>query len=68
MSGGDVEFDGETGVHSVVLGPGDALYHPAGVFHSVRCLEESISVNISLMGVTYIDLILSTLRNRLMGY
>lgn len=43
------------------------MYFPAGMYHAVECLEDSISINISLTGVMHIDLILSTLKARLLG-
>ena len=39
----------------VELGPGDFLYHPAGVWHRVECTEDSLSMNISLIGLSWAD-------------
>ena len=41
---------------SVTLYPGDVLYHPAGLWHRVECLEDSISINVSLVGSSLADL------------
>lgn len=41
---------------TVTLHPGDVLYHPAGCWHCVECLEDSISINISLVGASMADL------------
>eukprot|EP00475_Leptophrys_vorax_P035302 TRINITY_DN5802_c1_g1_i1.p1 TRINITY_DN5802_c1_g1~~TRINITY_DN5802_c1_g1_i1.p1 ORF type:complete len:524 (-),score=134.93 TRINITY_DN5802_c1_g1_i1:33-1604(-) len=41
----------------VVLGEGDVLYHPAGLWHAVETLEESVSMNVSLIGTTWADLV-----------
>jgi len=46
--------DGET---SIVLGPGDVLYHPAGVWHRVECLEDSVAINVSLVGASLAELV-----------
>ncbi len=39
----------------VVLQPGDCLYFPAGAWHEVTALDDSLSVNISLVGATWAD-------------
>jgi quercetin dioxygenase-like cupin family protein len=31
----------------VILNEGDILYHPAGIWHSVKSEEDSISINFS---------------------
>ena len=46
----------------VILNAGDSLYFPAGMWHRVECLDDSISVNISLIATTYADLIADGLR------
>jgi ribosomal protein L16 Arg81 hydroxylase len=51
---------------SVVLHPGDIMYHPAGVWHRVECLEDSISINISLTAVSYADIFCSSLQQILL--
>jgi hypothetical protein len=40
-------------VETVILKPGDVLYHPAGMWHKVETLEKGVSINISLMATTY---------------
>eukprot|EP01033_Poteriospumella_lacustris_P017660 gene17660-12646_t len=56
-----------TGPHrSVVLHPGDIMYHPAGVWHRVECIEDSISINISLTSVSYADIFCSSLQQMLL--
>lgn len=46
----------------VELGPGSVLYFPAGMWHRVECTEDSISINISLVGSTWADLIADATR------
>ena len=45
----------EVGVKEIVLSAGDVLYHPAGIWHKVECIEDSISINISLIGASYAE-------------
>jgi hypothetical protein len=40
----------------VELSPGSCMYFTAGSYHRVECLEDSISINISLMCSNYADL------------
>ena len=47
----------------VELGPGDFLYHPAGVWHRVECTEDSLSMNISLIGLSWADHIADATRH-----
>ena len=49
----------------VTLKPGSVLYVPAGTWHRVECDADSISINISLMGASYADLIVDAVRQRL---
>ncbi|GAB5033095.1 Hypothetical protein NocV09_01200490 [Nannochloropsis oceanica] len=51
----------------VMVEEGDVFYHPAGVWHAVECLEESISINVSLDGMTYADLFSGALKQVLWG-
>lgn len=46
----------------VTLGPGDLFYFPAGCWHRVECTEDSLSINLSLIGSTWGDLTSSALR------
>ena len=50
---------------SVTLEAGDVLYHPAGVWHSVYCDEDSVSINVSLVATTYADVISDAVRQLL---
>lgn len=50
---------------SIVLNPGDILYHPAGIWHRVNCLEDSISINVSLTGASYAEIFCSSLQQLL---
>ncbi|KAJ9468364.1 hypothetical protein DIPPA_29968 [Diplonema papillatum] len=52
MDKGKVEGEFE----SVVLCAGDVLYHPAGVWHDVETVEDSVSVNMSFMNATWGEL------------
>lgn len=55
-----------TGVFSVVLQPGDIMYHPAGIWHRVECIDDSISINISLTAVSYADIFCGALQQVLL--
>lgn len=50
----------------VELSPGDVLYHPAGIWHRVECLEDSIAINVSLIASSYADVFCSGLQQLLM--
>ena len=50
----------------VILKPGDVMYHPAGIWHRVECIDDSISINISLTAVSYADVFCSSLQQLLM--
>ena len=54
------------GESSIVLKPGDILYHPAGVWHEVKCTEDSIAINISLMASSRAEVFCSALQQVLM--
>ena len=49
----------------VVLEAGDVLYFPSGMWHRVECLEDSVSINISLMPALWADLVCDSLRHML---
>lgn len=51
---------------SVVLNPGDVMYHPAGIWHRVECLEDSIAINLSLISTSHADLVVSHLSQLLL--
>ena len=48
----------------VTLQPGPVLYVPAGMWHRVQCDDDSISINVSLMGASWADLVADALRQR----
>lgn len=50
------------GADEVVLNPGDTLYFPAGAWHAVECESESLSINISIVGLTWADIASSAIR------
>jgi len=47
----------------VILRPGDVLYFPAGMWHKVETLEYGVSINISLMGINYANLVCTALEH-----
>ena len=47
------------------LGPGDVLYHPAGIWHRVECTEDSLSMNISLISTSWGDHLAEATRHAL---
>jgi ribosomal protein L16 Arg81 hydroxylase len=49
-------FDDAT---DVVLSAGDVLYFPPGAWHRVECIEDSLSMNISMMPSTWTELVLN---------
>lgn len=49
----------------VVLEPGSLMYFPAGCWHRVICEEDSLSVNISLVGTCWADIVTSAYRQLL---
>ncbi|GAX10174.1 hypothetical protein FisN_3Lh370 [Fistulifera solaris] len=53
-------------IETVILGPGDVLYHPAGIWHRVKVLEPGISINISLMASNYATLVCQSLQHYLL--
>ena len=46
-----------------IMNPGDMLYFPAGMWHSVETIEEGILINISLMSVNYASLVSSAIHH-----
>jgi len=46
-----------------MMNPGDMLYFPAGMWHSVETIEEGILNNISLMSVNYASLVSSAIHH-----
>ena len=59
----DASASGDDGTDVVELGPGDFLYHPAGIWHRVECTEDSLSMNISLLGLSWADHIADAARH-----
>ena len=53
-------------VAEVVLRPGDIFYFPAGAWHKVECVEDSVSINISLKSLRWADLVSSGVKHLLM--
>ncbi|KAG8462201.1 hypothetical protein KFE25_011651 [Diacronema lutheri] len=47
---------------SVTLVAGSVLYFPAGMWHRVECDEDSLSLNLSLIGLTYAELVADAAR------
>ena len=52
----------------ITVQPGSMLYVPAGMWHRVECTEDSVSINISLMGATWADLVSDALRQSLLRH
>jgi hypothetical protein len=52
--------------YEVIIEAGDILYHPAGIWHEVECIENSISINISLVGVTYAEVVSNAIQQLLL--
>jgi len=50
----------------IVMNPGDVLYFPAGMWHTVETLEPGISINVSLMAMSYASLICTSLEHVLL--
>ena len=53
-------------VETVILKPGDVLYHPAGMWHKVEALEEGVSINVSLMATNFAVMTCQALQHFLM--
>ena len=45
----------------IILKPGDCLYFPSGHWHKVECLEDSISINVSLFSQKWSDIVCSAI-------
>jgi hypothetical protein len=61
----DTPSVGDDGVEDVLLTEGSILYHPPGIWHQVECTEDSVSINISLVGATYADVLADGVRHLL---
>jgi hypothetical protein len=53
-------------VVEITLNPGDIFYFPAGIFHRVECIEDSISINLSLVNSSWADLIGDSIKHLLL--
>lgn len=56
----------EKGCTEVTLEAGDILYHPAGIWHSVESVSDSISINFSMRQVRGADFVVNALRMHLL--
>ena len=54
-----------TGDLEAIVQTGDVLYHPAGVWHKVECLEDSITINISMIASSMAEIFCSNLQQLL---
>ncbi|KAL7487741.1 hypothetical protein ACHAW6_013314 [Cyclotella cf. meneghiniana] len=52
---------------TITLYPGDVLYFPSGMWHTVKTVEPGVSLNVSLMGTTYASLVCESLQHLLLG-
>uniref|UniRef100_A0A7S3K6H7 JmjC domain-containing protein n=1 Tax=Euplotes crassus TaxID=5936 RepID=A0A7S3K6H7_EUPCR len=50
---------------TIRIDAGDILYHPAGIWHSVECIEDSFTINISLKNLNKADIIAHSLKHLL---
>ena len=48
-----------------MLNEGDVLYHPAGIWHSVYCNEDSIAINMSMKAMRLGEFITQAIHGRL---
>jgi len=60
------QFEG--GWEEVILRPGSMLYVPAGTWHRVECEEDSLSINVSLMGLSWADVVGGAITQRLKAH
>ena len=51
---------------TVTLHEGDIMYHPAGIWHSVESVTDSISINFSMRQLRGADLLVNALRMHLL--
>jgi hypothetical protein len=51
---------------SVLLEEGDIMYHPAGIWHSVHSVTDSISINFSLRQIRLADLVTNSIKMHLL--
>ena len=53
----------ESYAEAVQIDEGDVLYHPAGIWHSVECVADSFTINISLKNLNKADIISNSLKH-----
>ena len=66
-----VPADIDATCEAVILQPGDVLYHPAGMWHKVECPpcdENSLSINLSFMPVSWGDVVRDALSQLLTSH
>eukprot|EP00962_Isochrysis_galbana_P026332 scaffold8155_cov111-Isochrysis_galbana.AAC.1 len=56
------------GEEEVVMVPGSVLYVPAGVWHRVQAETDSLSINISVMGMSWADTVGAAVAQRLRAH
>lgn len=56
------------GCEEVTLRAGDLLFFPAGMWHSVECVEDGVSLNFSCMSKTWADVASDAVRTTLWRY
>lgn len=52
---------------TITLHPGDVLYFPSGMWHTVKTVDPGVSLNVSLMGTTYATLACEALQHILVS-
>ena len=51
--------------YTIIMEEGDVLYHPAGIWHRVECMENSVAINISLFASSAAEVVCSALQQYL---
>ena len=49
--------------NEIQIDAGDIMYHPAGIWHSVECIKDSFTINISLKNLNKADIISNSLKH-----
>lgn len=60
---GGADEDHTDDVHVVDLAPGDVLYFPSGMWHCVETVEDSLSINFSISGLRWLDVMLPSVQS-----
>jgi ribosomal protein L16 Arg81 hydroxylase len=47
----------------IILDAGDFLYHPAGIWHAVECLDDSFTINLSMKNLNKTEIIGNALKH-----